>query len=133
MEFHFENGHVTKVTAERGQEVIEKLLELDEGSSSLGEVALVPHESPISQSGLIFFNTLFDENASNHLALGSAYAFNLEGGTEMSEAELKAAGLNRSTTHVDFMIGSDKMDIDGIKEDGSKVPVFRNGTWANNF
>lgn len=133
MEFHFENGHVTKVTAERGQEVIEKLLELDEGSSSLGEVALVPHESPISQSGLIFFNTLFDENASNHLALGSAYAFNLEGGTEMSEEELKAAGLNRSTTHVDFMIGSDKMDIDGIKEDGSKVPVFRNGTWADNF
>lgn len=130
MEFHFENGHVTKVTAEKGEEVIQKLIQLDEGASSLGEVALVPHESPISQSGLIFFNTLFDENASNHLALGSAYAFSLEGGTEMTEDELRDAGLNRSTTHVDFMIGSDQMDIDGIKEDGSRVPIFRNGTWA---
>lgn len=130
MEFHFENGRVTKVTAERGEEVIQKLVEQDEGSASLGEVALVPHESPISQSGLIFFNTLFDENASNHVALGSAYAFNLEGGTEMSEEELKEAGLNRSATHVDFMIGSEEMNIDGIKEDGSRVPIFRNGTWA---
>lgn len=130
MEFHFDNGHVTKVTAEKGEEVIQKLIQLDEGASSLGEVALVPHESPISQSGLIFFNTLFDENASNHLALGSAYAFSLEGGTEMTEDELRDAGLNRSTTHVDFMIGSDQMDIDGIKEDGSRVPIFRNGTWA---
>lgn len=130
MEFHFENGRVTKVTADKGEEVIRKLIEQDEGASSLGEVALVPHESPISQTGLIFFNTLFDENASNHVALGSAYAFNLEGGTEMSEDELKEAGLNRSTTHVDFMIGSSEMDIDGIKEDGSRVPIFRNGTWA---
>lgn len=130
MEFHFENGRVTKVTADKGEEVIQKLIEQDEGAASLGEVALVPHESPISQSGLIFFNTLYDENASNHVALGSAYAFNLEGGTEMSEDELKEAGLNRSTTHVDFMIGSSEMDIDGIKEDGSRVPIFRNGTWA---
>lgn len=130
MEFHFENGRVTKVTADKGEEVIQKLIEQDEGAASLGEVALVPHESPISQSGLIFFNTLYDENASNHVALGSAYAFNLEGGTEMSEDELKEAGLNRSTTHVDFMIGSSEMDIDGIKEDGSRVPIFRNGTWT---
>lgn len=130
MEFHFENGRVTKVTADKGEAVIQKLIEQDEGAASLGEVALVPHESPISQSGLIFFNTLYDENASNHVALGSAYAFNLEGGTEMSEDELKEAGLNRSTTHVDFMIGSSEMDIDGIKEDGSRVPIFRNGTWA---
>ena len=97
---------------------------------NLGEVALVPDPSPISQSGLIFYNTLFDENASNHLAFGSAYAFNLQGGTEMREEELAEAGLNRSQTHVDFMVGSDKMNIDGIKEDGTIVPVFRNGDWA---
>lgn len=130
MEFHFKDGKVTKVTADKGEEVIQKLVEQDEGASRLGEVALVPDASPISQSGLTFFNTLFDENASNHLALGSAYAFSLIGGTEMSEDELKEAGLNRSNTHVDFMIGSDKMDIDGIKEDGTRVPVFRNGAWA---
>ncbi len=130
MEFHFKDGKVTKVTAEKGEEVLKKLIEQDEGASRLGEVALVPDESPISQSGLTFFNTLFDENASNHLALGSAYAFSLVGGTEMSREELTAAGLNESNTHVDFMIGSDQMDIDGIKEDGSTVPVFRNGTWA---
>lgn len=130
MEFHFKDGKVTKVTAEKGEDVIKELVKQDEGSSRLGEVALVPDESPISQSGLTFFNTLFDENASNHLALGSAYAFNLEGGTELSEDELKEAGLNRSNTHVDFMIGSNEMDIDGIKADGTRVPVFRNGTWA---
>lgn len=130
MEFHFKDGQVTQVTADRGEEVIRKLVEQDEGSSRLGEVALVPDESPISQTGNIFFNTLFDENASNHLALGAAYAFNLEGGTEMSQEELKEAGLNRSTAHVDFMIGSDQMDIDGVKEDGTRVPVFRKGTWA---
>lgn len=130
MEFHFKDGKVTKVTAEKGEDVILKLIEQDEGASHLGEVALVPDESPISQSGLTFFNTLFDENASNHLALGSAYAFSLIGGTEMTRKELNKAGLNESNTHVDFMIGSDQMDIDGIKEDGSIVPVFRNGTWA---
>ena len=130
MEFHFKDGKVTKVTADKGEEVIKKLIEQDEGASRLGEVALVPDESPISQSGLTFFNTLFDENASNHLALGSAYAFSLEGGTEMTREELNKAGLNESNTHVDFMIGSDQMDIDGIKEDGSTVPIFRNGTWA---
>lgn len=103
MEFEFKDGKVVSFSADKGQDVIEKLLEQDEGASRLGEVALVPHESPISQSGLTFFNTLFDENASNHVALGSAYAFSLEGGTEMSEEELKEAGLNRSTTHVDFI------------------------------
>lgn len=130
MEFHFKDGKVTKVTADKGEEVIQKLIEQDEGASRLGEIALVPDESPISQSGLTFFNTLFDENASNHLALGSAYAFSLEGGTEMTRKELNKAGLNESNTHVDFMIGSDQMDVDGIKEDGSTVPVFRNGSWA---
>jgi aminopeptidase len=130
MEFHFKDGEVVEFSAEKGEDVLAKLLETDEGAKRLGEVALVPDESPISQSGLTFFNTLFDENASNHLALGSGYAFSLEGGTEMSREELNEAGLNESNTHVDFMIGSDKMDIDGIKEDGTKIPVFRNGTWA---
>lgn len=130
MEFHFKDGKVVKVTAEKGEDVIQQLVETDEGSARLGEVALVPDESPISQSGLTFFNTLFDENASNHFALGSAYAFNLKGGTEMSEEDLKAAGLNRSDVHVDFMVGSNEMDIDGIREDGTRVPVFRKGTWA---
>lgn len=130
MTFTFKDGRVTDVSAEKGEDVLKKLLETDEGAKSLGEVALVPNQSPISQSGLVFFNTLFDENASNHLALGSAYAFNLEGGTDMTQEELAAAGLNRSNTHVDFMIGSAEMNIDGIKADGSKVPVFRNGEWA---
>ncbi|BDH65590.1 aminopeptidase [Enterococcus faecalis] len=130
MKFTFKDGKVVDFSAEQGEEALKNLLAIDEGAKHLGEVALVPDPSPISQSGLIFYNTLFDENASNHLAFGSAYAFNLQGGTEMSEEELAAAGLNRSQTHVDFMVGSDKMNIDGIKEDGTVVPVFRNGDWA---
>ncbi|MEE1499406.1 MAG: aminopeptidase, partial [Enterococcus hirae] len=130
MKFTFEAGKVIDFSAEQGQEVLETLLNTDEGARSLGEVALVPDPSPISQSGIIFYNTLFDENASNHLALGSAYAFSVEGGTEMTDEELVQAGLNRSQTHVDFMVGSDQMNIDGIREDGSTVPVFRNGDWA---
>ncbi|SJX70631.1 Aminopeptidase S (Leu, Val, Phe, Tyr preference) [Enterococcus faecium] len=130
MKFTFKDGKVVDFSAEQGKDVLEKLLDTDEGARRLGEVALVPDPSPISQSGIIFFNTLFDENASNHLALGSAYAFSVKGGTEMSDEELAEAGLNRSQTHVDFMVGSDKMDIDGIREDGSTVPIFRNGDWA---
>ncbi len=130
MKFTFKDGKVVDFSAEQGEDVLEKLLDTDEGARLLGEVALVPDPSPISQSGIIFFNTLFDENASNHLALGSAYAFSVKGGTEMSDEELAEAGLNRSQTHVDFMVGSDKMDIDGIREDGSTVPIFRNGDWA---
>ncbi|MBO0432444.1 aminopeptidase [Enterococcus sp. DIV0660C] len=130
MKFTFKDGKVVEFSAEKGEEVLAKLLDTDEGARHLGEVALVPDPSPISQSGIIFFNTLFDENASNHLALGSAYAFNLKGGTEMTEEELADAGLNRSQTHVDFMVGSNKMAIDGIREDGSTVPIFRNGDWA---
>ncbi len=87
-------------------------------------------KSPISQSGITFFNTLFDENASSHLAFGSAYAFNLQGGTEMSEEDLVMAGLNRSQVHVDFMIGCAEMDVDGIRSDGTRVPVFRKGAWV---
>ncbi len=125
MKFTFKDGKVVDFSAEQGEEALKNLLAIDEGAKHLGEVALVPDPSPISQSGLIFYNTLFDENASNHLAFGSAYAFNLQGGTEMSEEELAEAGLNRSQTHVDFMVGSDKMNIDDIKEDGTIVTVFR--------
>ena len=116
--------------AEQGEEVLKNLVATDEGAHYLGEVALVPHNSPISNSGLLFFNTLFDENASNHLAIGSAYAFCLEGGKTMSREELLENGLNQSITHVDFMIGSKEMDIDGITEDGRHEPVFRKGNWA---
>jgi aminopeptidase len=126
----FENGRIVKVEAEQGQEILQQLVDSDEGSHYLGEVALVPHESPISQSNTLFFNTLFDENASNHLAIGSAYAFNLADGQSMSKEELEQKGLNHSLTHVDFMIGSAEMDIDGIQEDGTVVPVFRKGNWA---
>ncbi|MEI4770195.1 aminopeptidase [Psychrobacillus sp. FJAT-51614] len=126
----FEKGRIVKVEAEQGQTVLENLVATDEGSHYLGEVALVPHDSPISNSNLLFYNTLFDENASNHLAIGSAYAFCLEGGKKMSREELAQNGLNESITHVDFMIGSDKMDIDGIHEDGTIEPIFRNGNWA---
>ena len=130
MTFRFAGGQVTEVTAEKGEDTIKRLVEENDGGRSLGEVALVPDPSPISQSGIVFFNTLFDENASNHLALGSAYASSVVGGTEMTQEELAAAGLNRSTTHVDFMIGSADMNIDGIRKDGSVMPIFRNGDWA---
>lgn len=126
----FKDGEIVDVTAEKGDEVMKKLVFDNAGARGLGEVALVPDKSPISQSGVTFFNTLFDENASNHLAIGQAYAFSIEGGTEMSQEELKEAGLNRSDVHVDFMIGSNKMNIDGIREDGTRVPIFRDGEWA---
>ncbi|WPK13738.1 aminopeptidase [Lysinibacillus louembei] len=126
----FENGRIVKVEAEQGEEILKQLVETDEGAHYLGEVALVPHESPISASGLLFFNTLFDENASNHFAIGSAYAFCLEGGKTMSQEDLLANGLNQSITHVDFMVGSGEMNIDGITADGQTEPVFRNGNWA---
>ncbi|WP_214627931.1 aminopeptidase [Paenibacillus agaridevorans] len=126
----FENGRIVKAEAEEGEEILRKLVDIDEGSHYLGEVALVPHHSPISESGILFYNTLFDENASNHLAIGSGYAFNVEGGKTMSAEELEAHGVNASITHNDFMIGSAEMDIDGIKDDGTIVPVFRAGNWA---
>lgn len=126
----FENGRIVNFEAEQGEEVLKNLVATDEGSHYLGEVALVPFQSPISQSNILFYNTLFDENASNHLAIGSAYAFCLEGGKTMSREELLEHGLNQSITHVDFMIGSEKMNIDGITEDDQAEPVFRNGNWA---
>lgn len=126
----FEKGRIVDVKAKEGEEILKQLVETDEGSHYLGEVALVPNSSPISQSNILFFNTLFDENASNHLAIGSAYAFCIEGGKKMSQEELAENGLNSSITHVDFMIGSENMDIDGITETGEAEPIFRNGEWA---
>lgn len=126
----FKDGKVTDLSAEQGEDVLQHLIDTDEGSKYLGEVALVPHASPISKSNILFYNTLFDENASNHLALGSAYAFCLEGGKTMSRDELEKHGLNQSITHVDFMIGSEMMDIDGILADGTREAVFRKGNWA---
>ena len=126
----FKDGAVTDFTAETGYDTLKTVIDTDEGSKYLGEVALVPHSSPISTSNLTFYNTLFDENASIHLAIGSAYAFNLVGGKEMSKEELKAEGANDSITHVDFMIGCAKMNIDAIATDGTKTPIFRNGEWV---
>jgi len=126
----FKDGKIVDYQAEKGYDTLKHLIETDEGSHFTGEVALVPHHSPISDMDLIFFETLFDENASNHIAIGKGYAFCLEGGKEMSEEELKENGLNDSLTHVDFMIGSDKMNIDGILPDGTRKPIFRKGNWA---
>lgn len=126
----FKDGQVIDHTAKQGGEVLRHLLETDEGAKRIGEIALVPDESPISQSGLIFYNTLFDENASCHIALGKAYPTNVEGGTALDQEALDKRGVNDSLVHVDFMIGSDQMNIDGIKADGTKEAVFRNGTWA---
>ncbi|MHA7766372.1 aminopeptidase [Bacillus atrophaeus] len=126
----FKNGRIVDIKAEKGEDILKELVETDEGSHYLGEVALVPYDSPISKSDILFYNTLFDENASNHLAIGSAYAFNIESGKQMSREELVKEGLNESITHVDFMIGSKDMSIDGITADGKREPVFRNGNWA---
>lgn len=126
----FENGRIVSVKAEQSEEILKRLVDTDEGSHYLGEVALVPHQSPISQSNILFYNTLFDENASNHLAIGNGYAFCIEGGKEMSQEQLAENGVNESLAHVDFMIGSAEMDIDGIKADGTVEPIFRGGNWA---
>jgi len=126
----FKDGAITDFTAETGYETLKTLIDTDEGSKYLGELALVPHSSPISTSNLTFYNTLFDENASVHLAIGSAYAFNLEGGKEMSPEELEAEGANHSISHVDFMVGCAEMNIDAIATDGSKTAIFRDGEWV---
>lgn len=126
----FEDGVIVKAEAEIGQDLLQEMISSDEGSKYLGEVALVPHESPISASNILYYNTLFDENASNHLAVGAAYPTCYEGGSELSEAELDAHGINSSITHEDFMIGSGEMDIDGILADGTVEPIFRKGNWA---
>lgn len=126
----FEKGKIVDAKAEVGNELLQELITSDEGSAYLGEVALVPHQSPISSSGILYYNTLFDENASNHLAIGEAYPTCYEGGRELEEGQLESLGINVSITHVDFMIGSSEMDIDGILADGTEFPIFRKGNWA---
>lgn len=126
----FEKGKIVKAEAEVGQALLEELIAIDEGSAYLGEVALVPHESPISQSEILYYNTLFDENASNHLAIGEAYPTCFEGGRNLSEEQLEQHGINTSITHEDFMIGSAEMDIDGVLQSGETVAIFRRGNWA---
>ncbi|MCJ1779807.1 aminopeptidase [Mammaliicoccus sciuri] len=126
----FKDGEVVDYKAGVGEEILKSILETDEGSKRLGEVALVPVDSPISNMNTLFYNTLFDENASCHIALGSAYAFCIEGGKDMTAEQLAENGLNDSTTHVDFMIGSKDLSIDGILENGEKEPIFRDGNWA---
>jgi len=130
IEVRFEGGKIVEAKASKGEAVLLKLLDTDEGSRRLGEVALVPHSSPISKSGILFFNTLFDENASCHIALGQCYAKCFTDFPNMSPEQVKAAGGNSSLIHVDWMIGSDQIDIDGVNADGSTEPVFRKGEWA---
>ncbi|MFP5206751.1 MAG: aminopeptidase, partial [Acidobacteriota bacterium] len=126
----FQRGRIVEAKATRGQEVLRKLLATDEGASRLGEVALVPHSSPIAASGLTFLNTLFDENAASHIALGQAYTGCLQGGDSMNAQELAARGANESLIHVDWMIGSGELDIDGITASGVAEPVMRKGEWV---
>lgn len=126
----FSGGKVIKATSKKGEESLHKLLATDDGIKQLGEVALVPHSSPISQIGKIFYNILIDENASSHIALGRAYKFCLSKGKSMSQDEFAAAGGNDSLAHIDCLIGSEQMDIDGIGEDGGLEPIMRDGEWA---
>lgn len=130
IQVRFEGGRIVEAKASKGEAVLNKVLETDEGARRLGEVALVPHSSPISASGVLFYNTLFDENASCHIALGQCYSKCFLDGASLSQEQIKAQGGNSSLIHIDWMIGSDKVDIDGIRADGSKVPVMRKGEWA---
>jgi aminopeptidase len=126
----FEEGRIVEARASCGEEVLSKVLDTDEGARRLGEVALVPHSSPISQSGLLFFNTLFDENAASHIALGQCYSKCFINGDRLTPQRIAAQGGNQSLIHIDWMIGSDQTDIDGLHADGRRLPVFRKGEWA---
>ncbi|CAM3160140.1 aminopeptidase [Streptobacillus ratti] len=126
----FKDGKVVDYSAKKGEEVLKSLLETDEGALFLGEVALVPFDSPISNTNIMFSETLYDENASCHLALGKAYPVCIKGGTDMSELEALESGVNNSLVHEDFMIGDETLKIVGIKENGEEIPVFINGNWA---
>ena len=130
IQVRFENGKITSAKASKGEEFLLKILDSDEGARRLGEVALVPNSSPISQSGLLFYNTLFDENAACHIALGQCYSKCFKGEENLSEKEILKRGGNSSMIHIDWMIGSRHIDIDGINSDGSRVAVFRKGEWA---
>ncbi len=126
----FENGKVFESHAEQGEELLRTMLAMDEGASYLGECALVPQKSPIADSGLLFYNTLFDENASCHLAMGMGYCDTIKDYQNKSLEECRELGINDSMIHEDFMIGCDSMNIDAICADGKVVPIFRNGNWA---
>ncbi|UWZ86984.1 aminopeptidase [Occallatibacter riparius] len=130
IEVRFEAGRIVQANASRGLEVLEKLISTDDGARRLGEVALVPHSSPIAASGLLFYNTLFDENAASHIALGQAYTSCLKDGDKLTPEELAAKGANDSLIHVDWMIGSGELDIDGITSTGAAEPVMRKGEWV---
>ena len=131
--FTFQNGIITDFSAEKGYDILKHILETDQGSRQLGEVALVPYNSPISNLGILFYNTLFDENASCHLALGSCYPSCIQGGTALSKEALKNLGGNDSVNHIDFMIGTKDLSITGIQEDGTETPIFINGNWAESI
>ena len=126
----FEAGRIVEATATAGEDVLNRLISTDEGARRLGEVALVPHSSPIAQSGVLFWNTLFDENAASHIALGQAYATCLIEGESMNEEKLGRLGANSSLIHVDWMIGSGQMDVDGIAADGKSEPLMVRGEWV---
>lgn len=126
----FENGRAVSCKAQQGQELLEKMLHMDEGASMLGELALVPHDSPVSNTGILFYNTLFDENAACHVALGFGFPECVEGFESMTDQELQEKGVNDSIIHVDFMIGSKDLDITGYTRDGKAVQIFKNGNWA---
>jgi aminopeptidase len=126
----FEQGRITDAHASLGEEVLRRLLDTDEGARRLGEVALVPHSSPIAHSGQVFLHTLFDENAASHIALGQAYSSCLREGDKLTPEQLAQKGANESLIHVDWMIGSDKLDIDGITAAGAAEPLMRQGEWV---
>ena len=127
----FKEGKIIEAHASKGEEVLQKVLKSDEGASRIGEVALVPHSSPISQSGIIFYNTLFDENAASHIALGQCYSKCFKGDLDLSKEEITKRGGNSSMIHIDWMIGSDQIDVDGIDDNGNQEPIFRKGEWVN--
>ena len=126
----FENGKVVEVKAEQGEELLKKMVSMDEGAGMLGECALIPYDSPINESGVLFYNTLFDENASCHFAVGHGFNECLKGFEKLTDEECKARGVNDSMIHVDFMIGSRDMSIVGVTKDGRRVQIFENGNWA---
>ena len=127
---HFENGRAVSCRAEKGQALLEQMLRMDACSDMLGEVALVPKESPVNRCGFLFYETLFDENACCHVALGAGFKEVLPDGDDLTTSEAQKRGVNNSIIHVDFMVGSEDLAIDGIRADGSEAPIFRNGTWA---
>ena len=128
--FTLKDGKIVDYTAEKGKDVLKTLLSIDEGASRLGEVALVPHDSPISNTNILFKDTLFDENASCHFAFGAAYSDTVENGEKLSASEKKKIGMNESMTHVDFMVGGPELSVIGIDKNGKEVQILKNGNWA---